>query len=97
MTCVPERRSRSPRSAILKDRFELCFREMNCIHNAGLKHEVVVALMALSLFKLCERHKELSQDDFEMDPQVVKKRVIAEVRRGKKPEDKTPAKNKKDS
>ena len=59
--------------------------------------EGMVAVTALSLFKLCERHEELSQDDFEMDPQVVKKRVIAAVRRGKKPEDKTPAKNKKDS
>jgi hypothetical protein len=57
----------------------------------------MVAVTALSLFKLCERHEELSQNDFEMDPQVVKKRVIAAVRRGKKPEDKTPAKNKKDS
>ena len=53
--------------------------------------EGMVALTALSFFKLCERHKELSKDDFEMNPQLVKKRVKAAVARSRKKQDKASA------
>jgi len=52
--------------------------------------EGMVALTALSFFKLCERHKSLSRGDFEMDPQVVKKRVIAAAGGGRKARAKKP-------
>ena len=51
----------------------------------------MVALTALSFFKLCERHKELSKDDFEMNPQLVKKRVKASIARGRKERNKASA------
>ena len=54
--------------------------------------EGLAAVTALSLIKLCEYSKEVSTDDFEMDPQVIKERVIAAVRAAKKKPPKAPAK-----
>ena len=54
--------------------------------------EGLAAVTALSFIKLCEHTKEVSTKDFEMNPQVVRERVIAVVRAVKKKSRKVPTK-----